>query len=202
MVKCWLRASKNLLSSVNWRANCSKWAIAEKSNKKPQPYSLQTPHDGELWEAGTCQKNQIWLTAMSLSLSWRQCSKFRQELGFEKNRRGTQHKKATREKVQKSEKFCGFCPMDILYICYITVKWMNTAQINHPQIMPASCSVLIPESVTILLVWPWPFTSLNTSIFIDGSIISCPWICFDEIGGLVIDIQWHLQSHNEMFLFY
>lgn len=51
---------------------------------------------------GHVPDNHIWLTAMALSLSGRQHSRFRQEsLYCVKNRRGTQHKYARRVRVQR-----------------------------------------------------------------------------------------------------
>lgn len=44
------------------------------------PHNVLAP-DGEVCEAHTCQ------TIISLSLSWRQCSSFRQEVGFVENRK-------------------------------------------------------------------------------------------------------------------
>lgn len=60
------------------------------------PHNVAAPFDREL-----IPNNHILLSVMSLSLSSMQCSSFRQELEFEKDKNRKQNNKATREKVLK-----------------------------------------------------------------------------------------------------
>lgn len=164
------------------------------------PHNVLAP-DGEVCEAHTCQ------TIISLSLSWRQRSSFRQEVGFVENRKYSwYHIYGWMSQCDKPLKHCvtfvwflsyaltrnfirynlirsmctlwsGWC----VYIHYIFLKYISRAQ------KKLSCTVFLSQKMKTLLpfaVFSRPGHSDHSiPISFNGCISPCPRkICIYEIG--------------------